>query len=94
MLIQHSAEVMNVGFLLNAIDLVAPGLEQAMADVIDKTENVHWIATAGDPRMIHPKLRVMFLVYLGLGQNGRMRYLPHDEQRLLIDKGSLIKAKK
>jgi hypothetical protein len=43
--------------------------------------------------MIHPRLRLPLLVYLGLGKRGRMRYLVQDEQRLMIDKGSFNKSK-
>ena len=92
MLIQHRAEVSSIGFLLHALDLTVPGLEQEIANVVDATESVDWIATAGDPTMLHPRLRLPFLVYLGVGKSGRMRYLIQDGQQLLIDKGSLKKA--
>jgi hypothetical protein len=41
--------------------------------------------------MLSPKLKLSFLVYLGVGPNGKMRFLAQDGQRLLIDEGSLEK---
>jgi hypothetical protein len=92
LLVQHQAEVSRVGFLLHALDLTMPGLHEEIADTIDRVEGVAWLATAGDPLVLHPKLRLPFLVYLGLGQTGRMRFLLDKRQQLAIDKGSMKKA--
>ena len=82
----------NVGILLNTIDLIVPGMEQVIAETVDKVVTVGWYATLGNPQMIHPRLSLPFLVYLGLGQTGRMRYLLQDGQKLVIDKGSLKRS--
>jgi hypothetical protein len=83
------AEVSNVGFLLRDLDLTSPELQEKIAEVLEVTENVLWFATVGDHRRLSPRLKLPFLVYLGLGQNGRMRFMAQSGQQLRIDEGSL-----
>jgi len=93
-LLDHRLDVSNVVFLLHDLDMTTPGMAEAVADAIDGTEHIHWMATVHDPMLLLPKLRLPFLVYLGLGETGCMRYLAQDEQTMLIDKGSLKRARR
>ena len=89
LLTRPRAEVSKVGVLLRDLDLVAPSLQDQVADFLGVADNVLWFASTSDHRKLSPKLKLPFLLYLGLSQAGRMCFLSQDGQQLLIDKGSL-----
>lgn len=88
-LLDNQVEMANVAFLLHDLDFAATALADVVADVIDVSDDLLWLATVHDPEGLPVKLRLPFLVYLGFGKTGRMRYLAQDEQSMLIDRGSL-----
>ena len=83
--------ISKVGFILHDLDLTSPDLQEKIADVLDVTDNVTWFATARDHRRLSPKLKLPFLVYLGLSPDDKMRFLAQGSQQLQIDQGSLKK---
>ena len=86
------AEVSKVGFLLPNLDLAPVEVQEEVAETVLAGETPLWFATARDQQRLIPPLKLAFLVYLGLGSNGCMRFLCQDGQSLLIDEGSLKKA--
>jgi len=83
------AEVSKVAFLLYDLDLAAPELQEKIADILDVADNTLWFASVGDHRRLSPKLKLPFLVYLGLGSDNRMLFLGQGVQQVVMDEGTL-----
>jgi hypothetical protein len=83
------AEVANLGIILPELDLVSPEMQESVAASVGAIEGVRWFVTARDHRKLSAKLKLPFLVYLGLSPAGKMRFLVQNGQRLQIDEGSL-----
>lgn len=92
MLTAKQTVLTRIGILLSGADQVEPALEEAIIDTMENTVAVGWFATARNPDALPPKLRLCFLVFLGLGQAGRMRFLISKDQHIMMDKGSMRKA--
>lgn len=83
------AEVANLGIILPELDLASPVMQEAVAVSVGAIDGVRWFVTARDHRKLSAKLKLPFLVYLGLNPAGKMRFLVQNGQRLQIDEGSL-----
>lgn len=84
-----NAEVSKVGVILHDLDSTSPELQEKVAAGIEAAETNLWFVTANDHRKLTAKLKQSFLVYLGLGPTGKMRFLIQNGQLLQIDEGSL-----
>ncbi|WP_414660696.1 hypothetical protein [Horticoccus sp. 23ND18S-11] len=79
-----------VALIVPNVDRVAPATQEKIANALLATPpGVPWLITVSDHRKLDAGLTLGLLVYLGLGPNGRMRFLSQSGQHLMIDYGSL-----
>ncbi len=85
-------ECSRMGVLLPHLDQSPAEVQELIAKTMLETQKVFWFPSATDFRKIIPVLRLALVVYLGLGEDGKMQVLIQPGQTLEIDKDSLKRA--
>lgn len=82
----------DTAIVLSNVHVLSDALQAKLADIILANPIPVWFLAVTTHRPLIQRLKLAFVVYLGLSPDNHMRFLLQKQQRLLIDEGSLQKA--